>query len=61
MIHTGLKCTLPLGLIFASRCQRYDLISLTSTTNVTFPPFTFEIKIKFPVEFSEQLLSTFTN
>ena len=53
MIHTVLKSTMPLGLIFASRRQRYDFISLTSMTNVTFPYITFDIKVKFPIEFSE--------
>lgn len=56
MIHTVLQSTLPLGLIFASRCQRYDLISLTSMTHATFPYITFYMKVKFPVEFFEQLL-----
>ena len=53
MIHTVLQSTVPLGLIFASRCQRYDLISLTSMTHATFPYITFYMKVKFPVEFFE--------
>jgi hypothetical protein len=61
MIHIVLKSTLPLGLIFSSRCQRYDFISVTSMTNVTLPEITFDIKVKFPIEFSEYLLSTITN